>query len=166
MNKIKIIPNVCTAANLLLGILALAYTLNHNYTVSVVLIALAALTDRIDGMLARRFDAESDFGKEFDSLADMVSFGVAPAALMYCSVVEKWSLAGLICFCTFILCGGVRLARYNVSGVSSFFQGVPITVCGTVLALIVLFIPNQIAVLITGFVLALAMVSKVRIPKI
>lgn len=166
MSRIEIVPNICTAANLLLGVVALANTLSHNYTMSIILIILAALMDRFDGMLARRYNATSAFGKEFDSLADMVSFGIAPAALMYNSVAGNWSLTGLVCFCIFTLCGGLRLARYNVSCTSSFFQGIPITVCGTTLAIIVLLIPNHIVILVASFILALAMISTIRIPKI
>ncbi|MCG9969387.1 CDP-diacylglycerol--serine O-phosphatidyltransferase [Pelotomaculum terephthalicicum JT] len=159
-------PNICTAANLLLGVVALANTLNHNYTLSTILIILAALLDRFDGMLARRYNAVSAFGKEFDSLADLVSFGVAPAALMYSSMAGNWSLAGLVCFCIFTLCGGLRLARYNVTCTSSFFQGLPITVCGTALAVMVLLVPNHMVILAASFILALAMISTIRIPKI
>ncbi|MDF9408571.1 CDP-diacylglycerol--serine O-phosphatidyltransferase [Pelotomaculum isophthalicicum JI] len=166
MSRIAIVPNICTAANLLLGVVALANTLSHNYTMSIILIILAALMDRFDGMLARRYNAASAFGKEFDSLADMVSFGIAPAALMYSSVAGNWSLAGLVCFCIFTLCGGLRLARYNVSCTPSYFQGIPITVCGTALAIIVLLIPSHIVLLVASFILALAMISTLRIPKI
>ncbi|OPY58093.1 MAG: Phosphatidylcholine synthase [Pelotomaculum sp. PtaU1.Bin035] len=166
MTRIEIVPNICTAANLLLGVTALANVLDHNYNASVVLIILAALTDRVDGMLARHYNAVSAFGKEFDSLADLISFGVAPAALSYSYLMEKWSLAGLVCFGFFTLCGSLRLARFNISGNPSYFQGVPITVAGSVLAIIVLLIPNPVAILASGFILALAMISTVHIPKI
>jgi len=166
VSRIEIIPHICTAANLLLGVIALANIINHNYQLSTILIILAALMDRFDGILARRYNTVSAFGKEFDSLSDIVSFGVAPAALMYSSLVEIWSLAGLVCFCIFILCGGLRLARYNVSNTSSFFQGVPITICGAILAIIVLLVPNHTVVLASSFILALAMISTIRVPKI
>lgn len=166
MNRIELIPNIFTAANLLLGVAALASTLNQRYDISVILILLAALADRFDGMLARHYHVVSEFGKQLDSLADIVSFGIAPAALMYNTVVGEWPLAGLFCFCLYTLCGGLRLARYNLSPSSSFFQGVPITVCGAILALLVLFVPNTMVLLGTSILLALAMISKIRIPKI
>jgi len=166
VSRIEIVPQIFTAANLILGVIALANIFNHNYQLSIFLIILAALVDRFDGVLARRYNAVSVFGKEFDSLADMVSFGVAPAALMYSSLAGKWSLVGLVCFSIFTLCGGLRLARYNVSGTSSFFQGVPITICGSTLAVVVLLVHNHAVILASSFILSLAMISTVRIPKI
>lgn len=166
MSRVEIIPNLCTAANLLLGIMAIAVVINHNSQLSVFLIVLAAILDRADGILARRYNAVSAFGKEFDSLADLVSFGVAPAALLYSSVLEKWNAAGLACFALFTLCGAFRLARFNVSSSPSFFQGVPITIAGALLAVVVFLIPNPAAILAAGFLLSLAMVSSIRIPKI
>lgn len=166
MSRVEIIPNVCTAANLLLGITAIAAVINQNFQLSVILIVLAAVLDRADGILARRYNAVTAFGKEFDSLADLVSFGVAPAALLYSTVIEKWNVAGLVCFALFTLCGAFRLARFNVSSNPSFFQGVPITIAGAVLAVVVILIPNPTAVLASGFLLSLAMVSTIRIPKV
>jgi len=166
VSKIEILPNICTAANMLLGVTALAKVLDHNYHLSIILIILAALTDRVDGILARHCKAVSAFGKEFDSLADLISFGVAPAALLYSSMTNNWSLAGLVCFGFFTLCGGLRLARFNISNNPSFFQGVPITIAGSILAIIVFLVDNPAVLLASGFILALAMISTVRIPKI
>lgn len=167
MRTVEIFPNAITAINLLLGILALIYMFNDNLLMAATMIIIAALTDRFDGYIARRYNAETDFGKEFDSLADIISFGVAPAALMYCTVASDHAFAGLICFCLFTLCGGLRLARYNLSTDKEYFQGIPITVCGAILTLLVLIAPEQkIIVLLISFLLALAMISKIRIPKI
>ncbi len=100
MNRIEILPNLCTAANLLLGVSAIAAIINNHYQLSVGLIVLAAIFDRFDGTLARRLNVDSVFGKEFDSLADLVSFGVAPAALLYTMVLGQWgsSRAGMFHF--------------------------------------------------------------------
>lgn len=166
MSRIELIPNFCTAANLLLGVTATAALINRNFHLSVVLIILAAVLDRADGILARRCNATSAFGKEFDSLADLVSFGVAPAALSYSAVLEKWNSTGLVCFALFTLCGAFRLARFNVSSNPSFFQGVPITIAGSILAVVVVLIPNPAVILASSVLLSLAMVSTVRIPKI
>jgi len=166
VSRIEIIPNICTAANMLLGVTAIAKVLDHNYHLSVILILLAAFTDRIDGILARHCNAVSAFGKEFDSLADLISFGVAPAVLLYSSMSNKWNLAGLVCFGVFTLCGGLRLARFNISSNPYFFQGVPITVAGSILAIIIFLVHNPAIIMVSGFILALAMISTVRIPKI
>lgn len=166
MSKSVWIPNVCTAANLLLGVMAVAAVVHQEFRVSASFIILAALLDRADGILARRYNATSEFGKEFDSLADLVSFGVAPAALLYTSVMKNWNAAGLVCFALFTLCGAFRLARFNVTGSMPFFKGVPITVAGSLLAVVVVLIPNPLITLSSGVLLALAMISTVRIPKI
>jgi CDP-diacylglycerol--serine O-phosphatidyltransferase len=167
LSRVELIPNVFTAATLLLGVLALINIINGNHMMGIGLIVLAALTDRFDGMLARRYNAETAFGKEFDSLADIVSFGVAPAMLMYCTISEELGLVALICCCLYTLCGGLRLARYNLTAPSEYFQGIPITVCGTILAIIVFLAPNQeIVILAVSFILALAMISKIKFRKI
>ena len=167
MSRLEIIPNVITATNLLLGILALISVFNGYYVLGSALVLFAALMDRFDGMVARRYNAVTDFGKEFDSMADIISFGVAPAALMYSAVANERALAGVVCFCLFTLCGGLRLARYNLSTATDSFQGIPITICGAIMALLVLIAPDQqIVILTAGFLLALSMVCKVRIPRL
>jgi CDP-diacylglycerol--serine O-phosphatidyltransferase len=159
---------LCTGANLLFGVLAIAAVFNHNFEMSVVFIILAAVLDRFDGLLARRYNASSAFGRELDSLADLVSFGVAPSAMLYGTMTEKWSYAGLACFAFFTLCGAFRLARYNISasGGTSHFQGVPITIGGAILAVLVILFHNPAVSLTASIIIALAMISTIRIPKI
>jgi len=163
----ELLPNICTAANLLLGVLAITSVINYNFQLSVVLIVLAAILDRFDGALARHCNVVSSFGKEFDSLADLVSFGVAPAALLYSSaLMHDLSIPGLFCFLLFTLCGALRLARFNVTPPTPFFLGVPITAAGAILAVLVLLLPNITISLVLCIVLAFLMISTVRIPKI
>lgn len=159
-------PNLCTAANLLLGVSAITTVINYNFPLSTALIILAAVLDRADGIVARRCNASSAFGKEFDSLADLVSFGVAPAALLYSSaLVHHLSIPGLLCFLLFTLCGALRLARFNVAPSTTFFLGIPITIAGAILAILVLLVPNTLVMLVLSIILALLMVSSIRIPK-
>ena len=159
-------PNLCTAANLLLGVSAITTVINYNFPLSTALIILAAVLDRADGIVARRCNASSAFGKEFDSLADLVSFGVAPAALLYSSaLVHHLSIPGLLCFLLFTLCGALRLARFNVAPSTTFFLGIPITIAGAILAILVLLVPNTLVMLVLSIILALLMVSGIRIPK-
>lgn len=161
------LPNLCTAANLLLGVMAIAAAFQHHFELSVSLIIISAVLDRADGILARRYDAATAFGKEFDSLADLVSFGVAPAALLYGNMTDRWHPAGLVCFAFFTLCGAYRLARFNVSSGTSYFQGVPITIAGAVLAVLVILLRQfPAAILVAGIIASLAMISTIRIPKI
>lgn len=166
MSRIELLPNVFTAANMLLGVVALAGVFEQNYNLSIILILVAAIIDRFDGRLARHYNTASAFGKELDSLADLVSFGVAPGALLYVMTAEKWGVAALVCFGLFTLCGGLRLARYNLSVNPAYFLGVPITLAGSLLAVIIYFRPAPAVLLAAGVLLALAMISAIRIPKI
>ncbi len=167
MNRLEIIPGICTAANLLLGVSAIASMLNSSYKQSVILIVLAAVLDRFDGFLARRCNAVSSFGKEFDSLADLVSFGVAPATLLYITALNyNLNTPGLVCSGLFTLCGALRLARFNISENTTYFTGIPITFAGALLALLIPFIPGATALLALSLLLSLGMISTVRIPKI
>ena len=151
---------------MLFGVLAIAAVFNHNFMLSAVFIVLAAILDRFDGLLARHYNAASAFGRELDSLADLVSFGVAPSAMLYADMTEQWSYAGLACFAFFTLCSAYRLARYNISGSSTYFQGLPITIGGVILAVLVVVIHNPAVALISSIIIALAMISTIRIPKI
>lgn len=159
-------PSICTAANLLLGVSAITSVINNNFQLSVVLVVMAAVLDRADGIVARRCNAVSNFGKEFDSLADLVSFGVAPAALLYSSaLVHHLGRPGILCFLLFTLCGALRLARFNTAPSTTFFLGIPITIAGALLAILVLLVPSITVVLILSVILAFLMVSSIRIPK-
>lgn len=166
MSRLELLPNLCTGANLLFGVLAIAAVFNHNFEMSVAFIILAAVLDRFDGLLARHYNAVSAFGRELDSLADLVSFGVAPSALLYANMTEKWAYAGLACFAFFTLCGAFRLARYNISGSTAYFQGLPITIGGAILAVLVIFFHNPAVTLTSSIIIALMMISTIRIPKI
>lgn len=159
-------PNLCTAANLLLGVSAITAVINYNFPLSAALIVLAAVLDRADGIVARHYNAASVFGKEFDSLADLISFGVAPAALLYCSAfAHHMSIPGLLCFMLFTLCGALRLARFNIAPSSTFFLGIPITVAGAILAILVPLVPLTQVVMVLSIILSLLMISSIRIPK-
>lgn len=167
VNRLGILPNICTAVNLLLGFSAIAFILNGSYKQSVILIVLAAVMDRFDGLLARRCKAVSPFGGEFDSLADLVSFGVAPATLLYVTALNNsLNAPGLICAGLFTLCGALRLARFNVSESTPYFTGIPITFAGALLAVLVIIIPGATAALTLSLLLSLGMISTIRIPKI
>jgi CDP-diacylglycerol--serine O-phosphatidyltransferase len=141
---VYILPNLFTSANLLFGFYAIIHaikvTLNgqFSYHTSAKFILLAALFDLIDGRVARKTNTASRFGIEYDSLCDLVSFGVAPALTMYLWTLQGMGKAGwLICF-LYVACAALRLARFNVQAVSvesKHFQGLPVpmaalTLCG------------------------------------
>lgn len=162
-----IIPNIVTLSNLLLGVLSLTYTMSQQYQTAAILILLGVFLDGMDGKIARRLDVETNFGKELDSLCDLVSFGVAPALLVYDNYLQEIGFFGLIIALSFALCGAVRLARFNVMNIKDHFIGIPITFAGGIMAIAILLskiLPAFIFPYLT-IVLAYLMVSNFKIPK-
>lgn len=166
--RTEMVPNVLTGVNLAIGMLALVYSIQGKFVVGAILILIAALMDRLDGKLARKMGVCSDFGKELDSLADLVSFGVAPAVTAYLWRLEQLGMIGALVMILFVVCGALRLARFNVLNISGYFLGVPITVAGSLVALVVLFAGPLHVVVDAAILVALAglMVSSIKLPKI
>lgn len=140
MKKIKAsIPNALTISNLSLGIIAilLAVTDSSNNLLipASLLIIIAALADRFDGKVARYLGTSSEFGKELDSLSDLISFGVAPVIIAWKINFIGFGILGYILALIFPISGAYRLARYNSSEFSSVFKGIPITIAGTFLSI-------------------------------
>lgn len=163
----KMIPSIFTLANLLLGVLSLIYTMEQEWQMAAIMILSGTVLDGMDGRIARRLDATSPFGKELDSLCDLVSFGVAPALLAYAYKLTDFNVFAIPIALVFALCGAVRLARFNVMNVSEYFVGVPITAAGSLIALMILLasrIPN-LAFPIMMILLSYLMVSKIKVPK-
>ena len=174
------IPNEFTFINLSCGILSILSVMNEKYTLASIFILLAGLVDRYDGRVARFLDVSSDLGKELDSLADLVSFGVAPSILIY-TLFELGGhgilgIIGIIILLAFPICGAFRLARYNTAQFDGVFTGVPITIVGCFMALfsllLILFNVNldstfliylTIILMVAGSYL---MVSKIHLKKI
>jgi len=165
---IKRFANFITFLNLIFGSAAIIYTINEKYDAAGVLILLAVLMDSLDGKIARRLQTSSDFGKELDSLCDMVSFGVAPAVLIYAQIlIEPYTYIGLAAALLFIACGAFRLARFNILNLNGYFLGLPITLAGGFLAVFALlggFSPLVFLLLLVA--LSIFMVSTINIPKI
>ena len=138
MNKMRLIPNAVTMSNLALGFFSLFLTMEGLYQEAAYAIFGAMIMDGMDGRLARRLHVVSDFGKELDSLSDLVSFGVAPALLAYAAQLHRFGRLGLLLAVGFALCGAFRLARFNVINIKAYFIGVPITFCGPLLTLTIL----------------------------
>lgn len=166
MNK-RLLPNIVTLSNLILGVLSLWLTMEEQYKEAAAAILLAMILDGLDGRLARRFKVTSDFGKELDSLSDLVSFGVAPALLTYASVLYVLGYIGLGVAIIFALCGAIRLARFNVLNIKTYFVGIPITIAGPLLALFVL-LSNRLPLYfypVVTILLSYLMISQIKIPK-
>ena len=160
--------NLVTLLNIIMGSLALIYILNHDFKTAAILIFLAVVMDGLDGRVARKLDAESEMGKELDSLCDLVSFGVAPAILLYTQVLSQHFVTfSILVTLLYIVCGALRLARFNVLNISEYFVGVPITFAGMFLAAISLLSAyiSPLLVLLLIFTMALLMVSNIKVPK-
>jgi CDP-diacylglycerol--serine O-phosphatidyltransferase len=181
------IPNGFTALSLLLGIASIVTTQLGELELAAWLIVWCALLDVMDGLSARLLKATSDFGAEFDSMADLVSFGVAPAVLVLTAGMEIGGIeyeAGqfwvlMVAVAVFALAGAMRLARFNLTSGqpgTGWFAGVPITAAGGGLVpaviLVLIHHPDVAGVLplhlylpVMMFVLALLMISRIRFPK-
>ena len=139
---LDILPAAFTVGNLLCGFLSVKYSLSGEPVYAAWLIILATFFDALDGKLAKLAKSLLKFGVEFDSLADLVSFGLAPVILLgtlSMSPLARWApVLGFL----FLLCGSYRLARFNIGfsgGEKTGFQGLPITMAGGTLAAYVVF---------------------------
>ena len=166
---LRILPCFFTLANLLFGFLAIILAFNHELRYAAGMIMLAVLMDSLDGKVARRFKANSDFGKELDSLSDIVSFGLSPAVLIYIFVYQTYMpFWGLWISALFAMCGALRLARFNIAEDVDYFVGVPITFAGGIMALLLLFlerIPWQ-TFPVTMVIMSILMVSNIQVRKL
>lgn len=135
---------------------------------SLVFIFLAALFDRFDGMTARYFHIESMFGKELDSLSDIIAVGVAPALLIYHTALAEMLWVDIEATIIYIACGAIRLARYNVEEFDGVFRGLPITAAGLLLTALYFTVPyiDSAYLIIAMLFLSWAMAGKVRISKV
>jgi len=176
-NKLQLIyifPNLFTAASAFLGVVSIIASSNGEFEKAAVFILLSLIFDGLDGRVARMTNATSKFGAEFDSLADIVAFGVAPAMLFYFSIGHSYGKLGSLLCAMYVVFGAIRLARFNVMiGVSepSVFIGVPIPTAAVVVAMWILlygehpFMHGFEWVMLLGMViLSFLMVSNIRYP--
>ena len=133
--------NVITLGNLSLGGFAIISKLKGDLNLSLLLIFIAALLDRFDGMTARKLNIESELGEQLDSMSDIISFGVAPALLLFQGILNEFGAPGSFFTIFYIACGAFRLARFNTSNAKGYFTGLPITAAGCILTLSFLAIP-------------------------
>jgi CDP-diacylglycerol--serine O-phosphatidyltransferase len=171
MAKMSAIPNMFTFANLACGVLSLLMTFNANYKWACLFIIIAGLIDRYDGRVARFLQVSSDIGKELDSLADLVSFGVAPSILIFNLYnYTNLGIIGYLLVLIFPISGAYRLARYNATPFNDVFMGIPITIAGSFLALYSLitieYNANPALSIIFVVLLSYLMISKVRFKKV
>ena len=133
---IYILPNLMTVANLFCGFISIIFSIQSEFKSAAIAVVIAAVFDQLDGRLARLTHATSKFGAELDSLCDLVSFGLAPALLMYLWALNPYGRVGMMASFLFVACGALRLARFNVQvGVveKNYFQGLPIPMAAGIL---------------------------------
>lgn len=171
---VYILPNLFTTASLFTGFLSIIFAVSGRYDSAAWAILFSALMDGLDGKVARLTGSASQFGIEYDSLADCVAFGVTPAMLMWTWQLHAFGRMGVAVAFLSVACGALRLARFNVGVATTskrFFIGLPIPACGCTLATFVLFTPflpewlkEHLPYIALGlaFLAPLLMVSRVR----
>lgn len=123
------IPNTFTALNMACGFGAILFAFHGKFYQACMFIVLGAIFDSVDGRIARMTNTQSSFGEQFDSLSDLVSFGVSPAIVYYFRFLSEAGRPGMVACFFFMLCGALRLARFNANidrNKSDYFQGLPI----------------------------------------
>jgi len=123
---IYLLPNLFTTSALFCGFYAVVSSINEKFEVAAIAIFIAMILDGVDGRVARLTNTQSDFGAEFDSLADMVSFGLAPALVVYLWALSSFGKIGWVVAFVYVACAALRLARFNTQASTSdknYFQG-------------------------------------------
>jgi CDP-diacylglycerol--serine O-phosphatidyltransferase len=170
---IYILPNLLTTGNLLCGFWSIISVFQERFHIAAVAILLAAVFDVFDGKVAKLSGTTSKFGMQYDSLADLVSFGIAPALLAFSWALRPYGKFGWLAAFLFVACGAIRLARYNVlasSGETKYFKGLPIPVAAAMIAFTILLyfqlietdLVKDIVILVMIYILAFLMVSNIR----
>jgi len=178
----KLVPSTLTLLALCCGVTAVRFGMADDWTTAVTFVIFAMILDMLDGRAARMLGADSRFGAQLDSLADLVSFGVAPSIIMYMWSLKTMGNAGWVAALIFCACGAIRLARFNVESVrdegatkgNPYFTGLPTpaAACMAVLPLLISFQWNDpliqqpwISCVVMGITAAL-MVSRLPTPSI
>lgn len=174
MRKIYLVPNLITTANMFCGFYSVVSTIHHDFITASWAIVAAGIFDMLDGRIARLAKATSQFGVEYDSLSDLISFGIAPAILFYQWALEPFERLGWLAAFLYLTCGALRLARFNVNNTAlpkNYFQGLPIPMAAGMVPTFIIFYQSvswpasrENFVLGLTFTLAGLMVSTFRFP--
>ncbi len=172
--SIQLFPTLCTTASMFCAFFSIIRSINGEPIVAAWAIFVASFFDMIDGRIARMTKTQSEFGKEYDSLVDLASFGMAPSILVYTWTLSQYHQVGWFLSFLFFACVALRLARFNVQvGVveKKFFRGLPSPGAACFMAAFVLFSERflggsvrvvSVATLILVPLMALLMVSRIR----
>ncbi len=169
-----LLPNLFTAASIFTGFFAISLGVEGEFVSAAWFIFLALIFDGLDGRVARMTNTASHFGVEFDSLADIVAFGVAPALLLYFYVGDLYGRIGIVVSALFIIFGAVRLARFNVTTSRiepSVFIGLPVPAAAIMISIAIIlleqyrdFVHLKVFILPLSVLLSILMVSNIRYP--
>lgn len=173
LKGIYVLPNLVTSASLFAGFYSLIATYGGQFRKAAIAIIVAVILDGLDGKIARATRTTSKFGVEYDSLADLVSFGVAPGFLIYAWALSPYGRIGWLASFLYVVCGALRLARFNIqvdTVEKKKFNGLPIPGAATLVASMILLFNylggmgtyRHIAVVIAIYVLAFLMVSNIK----
>jgi CDP-diacylglycerol--serine O-phosphatidyltransferase len=170
---IYVLPSFLTSLSMLAGFYSIVATLNGDFVNAAWAILVAGIFDGLDGRVARITHSTTRFGVEYDSLSDLVSFGIAPGVMMYWWALKPLGRLGWLAGFLYVACGAIRLARFNVqinTVESKYFQGLPIPAAAGLVATVIIFLTNfeieprsvQIPLLLISYLLAALMVSTVK----
>jgi len=145
-----LLPNTLTLINICIGLSSIKFALDAKFELSIIAIIFAAIFDTLDGRVARLLKGTSLVGKELDSLADLISFGVAPAFIMYFWSLNNLGKFGWLLTMIYVVCVALRLARFNVSSNTepswkdNYFEGVPSPAGGILILMPLIFSLSEI----------------------
>lgn len=143
---IYLLPSAFTISNILFGFYALVCGLRGDFQKAALLVFLAGILDMLDGRIARLTGTDSEFGKQFDSLADVLTFGITPALLTYLWGLDQLGRIGWLVPLFYLVCGATRLARFNVQTRtvdSRWFVGLPVPAAAGGICSLLFFAPNR-----------------------
>jgi len=156
--------NLITTGSLAAGFLAVLLAIDGKFTAAAVAVGVAVVLDVLDGVVARRWSLCGPFGRELDSLADLVTFGVAPAIMLYMGGLREVAVLGGVACVLFVVAGAWRLARFPLVEAEGCFVGLPIPSAGLLAAGLVLLGPAPAVAAAAAIALALLMISTLRVP--
>lgn len=168
---IYVLPNLLTTGNMFCGFFSMVYSMRGEFIIAAYAIVAAAVFDMLDGRVARLTNTSSPFGAQYDSLSDVISFGVSPAILLYLWALQPFGRLGWLASFGLVACAAMRLARFNVqiSEEKNYFQGLPTPMAaGIVSSSVLCFDDLQLdayrspLLLCVAFLVAITMVSNFR----
>ena len=176
-SKAFILPSLVTVIGLFFGFIATIFAFNEDYKKAAICILFSVIFDACDGRVARRLNVASEFGKELDSLSDLIAFGIAPAVILYTwgfsSMADEF---GIIIAFLYLACGALRLARFNVGAPTNvvpkgYFQGLPIPGAAGIIVILCYLYPQPItninyaiALMVISIIVSLVMISSIPYP--